>query len=61
LEELEKPQRVIQIVQDYERRKQREVSQRVVNPLRPAILDIEDIDDLYGQDESDGGCAVCHK
>jgi len=62
LEELEKPARVIQIVADYERRKQRDYSNRPVNPLRPAALqECEDLDDLFGEDEGGGACVVCHK
>lgn len=60
LGELEKPARVIQIVSDYERRKQRELASRPVNPLRPTER-IEDIDELYGEDEGGGACVVCHK
>lgn len=61
LDELEKPARVIQIVEDYERRKQRELANRPVNPLRPAAVCGEDIDDLFGEDEGGGACVVCHK
>ena len=60
LGELEKPTRVIQIVADYERRKQRELANKPVNPLRP-IENIEDLDDLFGEDEGGGACVVCHK
>jgi 3'-phosphoadenosine 5'-phosphosulfate sulfotransferase (PAPS reductase)/FAD synthetase len=60
LGELEKPARVIQIVTDYERRKQRDLASRPVNPLRPTD-NIEDIDELYGEDEGGGACVVCHK
>lgn len=60
LDELEKPQRVIQIVADYERRKQRDLANRPVNPLRPTDA-IEDIDELFGEDEGGGACVVCHK
>ncbi|WP_442763569.1 phosphoadenosine phosphosulfate reductase domain-containing protein [Malikia spinosa] len=60
LGELEKPARVIQIVADYERRKQRELANKPVNPLRP-IENIEDLDDLFGEDEGGGACVVCHK
>jgi 3'-phosphoadenosine 5'-phosphosulfate sulfotransferase (PAPS reductase)/FAD synthetase len=60
LEELEKPARVIQIIADYERRKQREQASRPVNPLRP-IESAEDIDELFGEDEGGGACVVCHK
>ena len=60
LDELEKPARVIQIVTDFERRKQRDLANRPVNPLRP-IETLEDIDDIYGEDEGNGACVVCHK
>lgn len=60
LDELEKPARVIQIVTDFERRKQRDLANRPINPLRP-IESIEDIDDIYGEDEGNGACVVCHK
>lgn len=60
LSDLEKPARVIQIVTDYELRKQRELANKPINPLRP-IENIEDIDDLYGEDEGGGACVVCHK
>ena len=61
LDELEKPARVIQIVEDYERRKGRELANRPINPLRPASVSGEDIDDLFGEDEGGGACVVCHK
>lgn len=60
LDELEKPARVIQIVTDFERRKQRDLANRPVNPLRPVEI-LEDIDDIYGEDEGNGACVVCHK
>lgn len=60
LGELEKPARVIQIVEDYERRRQRDLKKRPVNPLRPS-QSILDIDDLYGEDEGGGACLICHK
>jgi hypothetical protein len=60
LDELEKPARVIQIVTDFERRKQRDLANRPVNPLRP-VETIEDIDDIYGDDEGNGACVICHK
>lgn len=60
LDELEKPARVIQIVNDFERRKQRDLANRPVNPLRQ-IEALEDIDDIYGDDEGNGACVVCHK
>jgi 3'-phosphoadenosine 5'-phosphosulfate sulfotransferase (PAPS reductase)/FAD synthetase len=60
LGELEKPARIIQIVTDYERRKQRDLANRPVNPLRPVVTH-EDIDEIYGEDEGGGACVVCHK
>lgn len=60
LSELEKPARVIQIVTDFERRKQRELASRPVNPLRPVDA-IENIDEIFGEDEGGGACVVCHK
>ena len=62
LDELEKPKRVIQIIEDYERRKQRDLAKRPVNPLRPVdATSCEDIDELFGEDEGGGACVVCHK
>ncbi|MBG6222514.1 MULTISPECIES: phosphoadenosine phosphosulfate reductase family protein [unclassified Janthinobacterium] len=60
LDELEKPTRIIQIVTDFERRKQRDLANRPINPLRP-VETLEDIDDIYGDDEGNGACVVCHK
>lgn len=60
LGDLEKPARVIQIVEDYERRRQRDLGKRPVNPLRPVKHNI-DIDELYGEDEGGGACLICHK
>ena len=60
LSELEKPARVIQIVTDFERRKQRDLVSRPVNPLRP-VEALEDIDEIFGEDEGGGACVVCHK
>jgi 3'-phosphoadenosine 5'-phosphosulfate sulfotransferase (PAPS reductase)/FAD synthetase len=60
LSELEKPARIIQIVSDFERRKQRDLANRPVNPLRPVDA-IEDIDEIFGEDEGGGACVVCHK
>lgn len=60
LSELEQPARVIQIVTDFERRKQRDIASRPVNPLRPVDA-VEDIDEIFGEDEGGGACVVCHK
>lgn len=59
LASLENPERIGQIVRDYEERKAREERRRPVNPLRPELP--PDLDDLYGCDEGNGACVVCHK
>jgi 3'-phosphoadenosine 5'-phosphosulfate sulfotransferase (PAPS reductase)/FAD synthetase len=60
LSDLERPERIEQIIHDFERRKARELAKRPINPLRP-VESIVDIDDLYGEDEGGGACVVCHK
>lgn len=60
LGELEKPERMAQIIEDFERRKRRDRDKRPINPLRP-VESIEDIDDLFGEDEGGGACLICHK
>lgn len=60
LGDLEKPERIRQIKEDYERRKRRDLSKHPVNPLRPVEC-VEDIDDLFGEDEGGGACVICHK
>lgn len=60
LTDLEKPKRVAAIRKEYETRKLRNKARRPRNPLRP-WEDNMDIDDIYGVDEADGGCHVCHK
>lgn len=60
LVELERPERMAQIVEDFERRKARDKSKRPINPLRP-VESIVDIDELFGEDEGGGACVVCHK
>ena len=32
-----------------------------INPLRPVRSCPEDIDDVYGEDEGNGSCVICHK
>ena len=59
LSELEKPERIIQIFKDYDERKARASAKKTLNPLRP--IEIEDIDDIYGDDEGNGSCNICHK
>lgn len=57
LTDLEKPERIQQILDDHEARLQRMQSKRAINPLRPDFEPI-DIDDLYGQAKA---CISCHK
>lgn len=59
LTELIAPNRVEQIKSDYARRRERLHKRRPVNPL--SGKPVETIDDIYGVDESDAGCVVCHK
>lgn len=59
--ELEQPERVAQIIEDYERRRERIRASIPINPLRPVRACLEDIDDVYGEDEGGGACAICHK
>lgn len=61
LTELEKPQRIIKIKEDFDTRKQRELARRRLNPLRPLEDSIVDIDELYLEDEGGGACLICHK
>jgi hypothetical protein len=58
--ELERPERIEQIILDFERRITRDRSKKPINPLRP-IESIVNMDDLYGDDEGGGACIVCHK
>lgn len=60
LSELENPDRIAQIIDDFEKRKAREKAKRPINPLRP-VETVIDIDDLYGEDEGGGSCNICHK
>jgi hypothetical protein len=57
LEELSKPERILQIKQEYERRIDRLKKQWQTNPLRPHQHEI-DIDELYCQSKV---CLACHK
>ena len=61
LTELERPERVVQIEADYEKRVERERARRPPNPLREGLdVDVE-IDEAYGTPEVDASCIVCHK
>jgi len=61
LAELEQPERVAQIVADFEKRRERARAVIQINPLRPVRSRPEDIDDVYGDDEGNGSCLICHK
>lgn len=61
LTELEKPQRIIKIKEDFDVRKKRELARRRLNPLRPLEDSIVDIDEMYLEEEGGGACLVCHK
>jgi len=56
LEELTQPERVAQVKEEYDRRRERARAKLQPNPLRPD--EPLDIDDLYGQAKV---CIACHK
>lgn len=60
LTELEKPERIAKIKNDFEERRLREIARRPVNPLRPININV-DLDDLYMEEEGGGACLICHK
>ena len=59
LTELIAPKRVEQIKVDYQKRRERLLRNRRVNPLsaKPAPT----LDDIYGVDEGSSSCVICHK
>ncbi|NTG16354.1 phosphoadenosine phosphosulfate reductase family protein [Agrobacterium rhizogenes] len=59
LEEMSRPERVIEIEADFEERRQRLLSRRRINPLASGAA--VSVDDVYGIDEASAGCVVCHK
>ena len=61
LTDLEQPERVAQIIDDFENRRARIRASIPINPLRPVQSCPEDIDDVYGVDEGGGSCLACHK
>lgn len=61
LRDMEQPERVAEIEAEYEVRHARMRKAIPINPLRPVKACPEDIDDVYGADEGNGSCAVCHK
>ncbi|MBJ9237167.1 phosphoadenosine phosphosulfate reductase family protein [Citrobacter koseri] len=61
LVQLEQPERIEQIKKDYQIRKDRMRRSIPINVLRPTKDNPEDIDDVYGIDEGNGSCNICHK
>jgi hypothetical protein len=62
LEQLERPERMIQIKDEFNMRKARIKAQQVPNPLRTlGGEEYDDIDEIYMLDEGAGACLVCHK
>jgi len=61
LEELEKPDRMKEIEEDFERRKEQAKAHEPHNFLQDEVSEFTDFDDLYGEDEGAGACLVCHK
>lgn len=61
LVDLEQPERIASIKAEFEKRQARMQKKRKVNPLRPQLIDMVDIDELYFEDEGGGACLVCHK
>ena len=60
LTELARPERVAAIKADYDRRMERLRQRRRRNPLSARTPD-DSVDDVYGIDEAEGGCVICHK
>lgn len=61
LGDMEQPERIAEIKAEYEIRRARQRRSIPINPLRPVATCPEDIDDVYGEDEGNGACVVCHK
>ncbi len=61
LVDMENPARIATIKSEYEKRRAWLRKNIPVNPLRPVISIHEDIDDVYGEDEGNGSCNICHK
>jgi hypothetical protein len=60
LTELEKPERMKQIEEDYWMRLERAKARRPRNSLRANLTEIE-IDEAYGTPEVAASCVICHK
>lgn len=61
LKELSKPERIKAIKEDYERRKRSQSFKKPLNALRQGLEQYVDIDDIYGEEEGNGGCSICTK
>lgn len=61
LVDMEQPERIAEIQAEYGIRRARMLKSIPINPLRPVKACPDDIDDIYGVDEGNGSCAVCHK
>lgn len=59
LDDLSRPERVAKIEAEWETRQARIAARRRTNPLAGGLP--PSIDDMYGVDEADGGCVICHK
>lgn len=59
LTDLIQPKRVEQIKSDYQKRRERLLRNRKVNPLSANTGTT--IDDIYGVDEGSSSCVICHK
>lgn len=60
LTELVEPKRVEAIREDYRKRLERLRARRPRNPLSTRQT-VETVDDVYGVEEAEGGCLICHK
>ncbi len=59
--DMEKPERIAEIKAEFEIRRDRLRKSIPINPLRPVKEGLEDIDDVYGENEGGGACLACHK
>ena len=59
LEQLAQPERIAEIERDYEKRVERLKRRRRQNPLREGLE--PSVDDVYGLDEAESACLICHK
>ena len=57
LEDLQKPDRILQIKEDHKKRLESQSKKKRINPLRPNEKNV-DFDELYGQQKV---CLTCHK